>query len=107
MDVFASSHTCLPALREFAGGVVANNGAAGMPNIAATRFGLLTRISTRPFAGPEKVSGAARAGAFVESLSVEYDHEAWTRRFLRSWPAGSAAHESYFRRIADGPRFLG
>ena len=30
----------------------------------------------------------------------------WTRRFLRSWPAGSAAHDfSYFRRIADGPRF--
>jgi hypothetical protein len=107
VDVFASTHTCLPALREFAGGVVANNGAAGMPNFAATRFGLLTRISTRPFIGPEKVSGVTRAGAFVEALRIDYDHEAWTRRFLRSWPAGSAAHDSYFRRIAGGPRFAG
>jgi hypothetical protein len=107
VDVFASTHTCLPALREFAGGVVANNGAAGMPNFAATRFGLLTRIATRPFAGPEKVAGAERAGAFVETLRIDYDHGAWTRRFLRSWPAGSAAHESYFRRIVDGPHFAG
>lgn len=107
VDVFASSHTCLPALREFAGGVVANNGAAGMPNFAATRFGLLTRIATRPFTGPEKIYGVARAGAFVEALRIDYDHEAWRRRFLRSWPAGSAAHDSYFRRIADGPRFAG
>ena len=105
VDVFASTHTCRPALRDFAGGVVANNGAAGMPNFAATRFGMLTRISTRPFAGPEKVAGVERAGAFVEALRIDYDHEAWTRRFLRSWPAGSAAHDSYFRRIADGPRF--
>jgi hypothetical protein len=107
VDVFASSHTCLPALRGFAGGVVVNNGAAGMPNFAATRFGLLTRISARPYAGPEKVSGVERAGAFVEALRIDYDHEAWTRRFARSWPAGSAAHDSYFRRIADGPHFAG
>jgi hypothetical protein len=78
-----------------------------MPNFAATRFGLLTRISTRPYAGPERVSGVERAGAFVEALRIDYDHEAWTRRFARSWPAGSAAHDSYFRRIADGPRFAG
>lgn len=107
VDVFASTHTCLPALREFAGGVVANNGAAGMPNFAATRLGLVTRIATRPFAGPEKVAGIARAGVFIEALRVDYDHEAWTRRFLRSWPRGSPAHDSYFRRIADGPRFAG
>ena len=35
VDIFASTHTCLPAFREFAfegcSGVVANNGAAGMP----------------------------------------------------------------------------
>jgi hypothetical protein len=33
VEVFASSHTCLPALRTMEGaGVVINNGAAGMPN---------------------------------------------------------------------------
>ena len=35
VDVFASSHTCLPALRRFDRGLVINNGAAGMPNFAA------------------------------------------------------------------------
>ncbi|HEY4998909.1 MAG TPA: hypothetical protein VII36_07190, partial [Usitatibacter sp.] len=33
VDIFASTHTCLPAFRAFAAsGIVANNGAAGMPN---------------------------------------------------------------------------
>jgi hypothetical protein len=105
VDVFASTHTCLPALRAFAGGVVANNGAAGMPNFAGTRFGLLTRISTRPCEGKAKWHGLAHAGAFVDSLRIDYDHEAWLRRFLRSWPAGSPAHQSYFRRLVAGPRF--
>jgi len=52
VDVFASSHTCLPATRAFdfahGRGVVANNGAAGMPNFAGERFGLVTRISVHP-----------------------------------------------------------
>ena len=33
------------------------------------------------------------------------DHGAWQERFLASWPPGSPAHASYFRRIAEGPRF--
>ncbi|MFY9314638.1 MAG: hypothetical protein WAO95_03655 [Burkholderiales bacterium] len=50
VDVFASTHTCAPAMRSFddAGGkVVANNGAAGTPNAPASRFGILTRIAPR------------------------------------------------------------
>lgn len=109
VDVFASSHTCLPALRLFDAGdrhvAVANNGAAGMPNFAATRFGVLTRISTRPYAGDERLYGAEVAGAHVEALRVDYDHRLWLERFLASWPAGSAAHASYHRRIVEGPRF--
>jgi hypothetical protein len=108
VDIFASTHTCLPALRRFdfgpVSGVVANNGAAGMPNFAGTRFGLVTRIGTRPFAGREKLEGASIRGVHVEALKVEYDHGRWMRRFLASWPAGSSAHDSYFRRIMDGPR---
>ena len=47
VDVFASTHTCLPATRSFdLDGIklIANNGAAGMPNARGTRFGMLTRI---------------------------------------------------------------
>ena len=49
--------------------------------------------------------GARVAGVFVDALAVRYDTPAWQRRFLASWPAGSAAHDSYFRRIAHGPGF--
>lgn len=107
VDVFASSHTCLPATRAFAFGhgraVVANNGAAGMPNFAGEPFGLVTRISLRP-AG-NALYGERVAGAFVDTLAVRYDASAWQARFLANWPAGSPAHQSYFRRIAQGPRF--
>lgn len=107
VDIFASSHTCLPATRAFdfnhGRGVVANNGAAGMPNFAGERFGLVTRISVHP-AG-DALYGTAAAGAHVDTLAVRYDAAAWRERFLANWPEGSAAHQSYFRRIAQGPRF--
>jgi hypothetical protein len=109
MDVFASTHTCLPAFRRFewqgGAGVVANNGAAGMPNFQAAPHGLVTRISTHPRKGSERVFGLRAAGAHVEALAVRYDTDRWMRRFLESWPEGSAAHASYHRRIAAGPRF--
>jgi hypothetical protein len=107
VDAFASSHTCLPATRvfEFAHGrgVVANNGAAGMPNFAGERYGLVTRISVHP--ARDALYGARVAGAFVETLAVRYDAAAWEDRFVASWPEGSAAHASYFRRITTGPGF--
>jgi hypothetical protein len=108
VDVFASTHTCLPALRLFEvdgrRSAVANNGAAGMPNFAGTRHGLLTRIATRAFAGPERVYGVEVAGVHVEALRVDYDHARWLERFLASWPPGSPAHASYHRRIVEGAR---
>ncbi|HET7403890.1 MAG TPA: hypothetical protein VFJ62_18980 [Usitatibacter sp.] len=109
VDVFASTHTCLPALRRFPvdgrDGVVANNGAAGMPNFAATRFGLLTRIAAVPFDGDAAVLRESVAGVHVEALRVEYDHERWLARFLASWTEGSAAHASYFGRLLRGPAY--
>jgi hypothetical protein len=105
VDAFASTHTCLPALRRFERGVVANNGAAGMPNFSGSRDGLITRISVRPFPGPERLYGLEAAGVFIEAIGVAYDHARWLERFLASWPAGSAAHESYHRRMVHGTRW--
>ena len=99
VDVFASTHTCLPALRRYQGGVIANNGAAGMPNFPV-RAGLVTRIGRRAFGGAAAMTGAEVAGACVEIVPLEYDHERWVRRFLAAWPDGSPAHASYFARIA-------
>jgi calcineurin-like phosphoesterase family protein len=108
VDAFASTHTCLPAVREFEfdgkTAVVANNGAAGMPNFSGTTFGLVTRIGRKAFPGPEKVEGVACGAVHVEALKLAYHHDAWVARFLANWPAGSPAHDSYFRRIVDGPR---
>ncbi len=110
VDVFASTHTCLPAFREFAldGGtaIVANNGAAGMPNFQGRRRGLVTRIGRAAFDGPERIYGLHGRGFHVDSLELAYDHERWVERFLASWPEGSPAHASYFRRIVEGPRFM-
>ncbi|MBV8033268.1 MAG: hypothetical protein JO035_17275 [Betaproteobacteria bacterium] len=102
--VVASSHTCLPVAQGFPDGrVLANNGAAGMPNFHGERFGVATRIAVSP-------SGDAlyslRAGALhVEAIAVNYDERAWRAKFLEQWPAGSDAHRSYFERIANGPRY--
>jgi len=107
VDVFASTHTCLPALRSFAAGglarIVANNGAAGMPNFEGRLAGLITRIGTRPHRGGS-IAAARSAGVHVELLEVPYDHDRWVERFLASWPPGSPAHDSYWRRITRGPR---
>jgi len=110
VDVFASSHTCLPALHTLAVDgaprAIANNGAAGMPNFAGTRHGIVTRIATTPFEGPGRLYGTVVAGAHVDALRLDYDHERWLARFLAAWPAGSPAHASYHRRIVEGPRFV-
>jgi len=108
VDVFASSHTCLPATRRFdLGGpkLVANNGAAGMPNARNTNFGILTRIGARPSPHPA-LYGCKLGGAHIDSLAVKYDVAPWEKTFLANWPEGSAAWLSYFSRIADGPEFL-
>lgn len=107
VDLFASSHTCLPALRAFDFGrgsvAVINNGAAGMPNFAGERCGVITRVSVHPARGA--LYGTRVAGVHVDALAVRYDAPAWERRFLACWPEGSPAHRSYHRRIAQGPPF--
>ena len=107
VDIFASTHTCLPAFRrfgfEFGERVVANNGAAGMPNFAGTRFGLATRISVNATDAAERLFGLEAGNVHVDAMRIDYDHERWIERFLDSWPEGSAAYASYDRRIREGP----
>jgi len=104
VDVFASSHTCLPVLQCFAGGqVLVNNGAAGMPNFGGERYGLATRIALSPAA--DSIYGVRRGALFIDAIPLRYDAAAWQRRFLQQWPPGSDAYESYFGRIVDGPQY--
>ena len=101
-DVFASSHTCQPALRQLTQHnqtpVVINNGAAGMPNLRDRRAGLITRIGEQ--ASPHTpLYGTRTAGVHIDALAVDYDHALFERAFLANWPSGSDAHTSYFKRI--------
>lgn len=112
VDGFASSHTCLPALKTFdtASGrrFVINNGAAGMPNFKGSRCGLMTRLARAPVPAPlqaHRQYGAKVGELAVDALAVHFDVAAWDAEFTRLWPSGSAAHRSYARRIADGPEF--
>jgi hypothetical protein len=102
VDVFASSHTCQPALWSgegvSAGQYVINNGAAGMPNFRGERAGLITRIGT--LASPHgSLYGVRRKGVWIDALAVPYDSAAWEQRFQDLWPEGSDAYVSYFQRI--------
>jgi len=107
VDVFASSHTCLPVMQSLATArgpvLVANNGAAGMPNFRGERFGLATRIALH--ASPDALYGTTVGAVHVEAVPIRYDHDAWLERFDRVWPAGSAAALSYRERIVAGPRY--
>lgn len=109
VDVFASTHTCLPAMRKVSlekdrVGCVINNGAAGMPNFSGDLAGLCTRIATTPSPHPVLVERHV-AGAHVALLPVHFDALRWREEFLAQWPPGSAAWQSYFERITRGPAF--
>jgi hypothetical protein len=108
IDVFASTHTCVPLLRDRASATgritVINNGAAGMANFAHSRHGLISRIATSPSPHPP-LYGVARDGVHVDAVAVDYTAASFDRfgdRFLARWPAGSPAHLSYGKRILEG-----
>jgi hypothetical protein len=107
--VFACTHTGLPYAQHFVVDgqprLVINNGSAGMPNFAGTRFGVITRISADERIPQASLYGCHLGGLRVDALPVHYDHDGWLRRFLRDWPEGSPAHMSYYFRLINGPEF--
>ncbi len=112
LDGFASTHTCLPALKVFDTPLgerfVVNNGAAGMPNFTNTRYGLITRLAATPVPSAlssARLYGADAAGVYVDALAVRFDAGAWDAEFERVWPTLSPAYLSYRHRIVNGPDF--
>lgn len=112
VDIFASTHTCLPVLRTLARaqpadaglGAVVNNGAAGMPNFEGDLRGLCTRIATTPAPGTALIE--QRVGeVHVGLLPLAYDAPRCLAEFEAQWPPGSPAHQSYFGRITRGPAY--
>jgi len=115
IDVIASSHTCLPVAQRLvaaAGREVAvfNNGAAGMPNYRGATGGLITRVGLTPPMtesrhGTRFAPTAGGPVVHVDALELRWPVEQWHDRFLSNWPAGSAAHLSYWSRITEGPAY--
>lgn len=106
-DVFAAAHTCLPFLQRFeGGGVVANNGAAGLGNFAGESHGVATRVAVPgapPSALGDALYGTALAtGATVDAVPVRFPIGAHLRDFDALWPAGSPAALSYRTRLKAG-----
>jgi hypothetical protein len=103
VDVFASTHTCLPILKQIqtqnaAVKTIVNNGAVGMPNFQETRYGVLTRISLHP-SKQRPLYGSKNGHLHIDALPVEFDYANWQRNFLANWPVDSAGYDSYFQRI--------
>ncbi|HJY83705.1 MAG TPA: hypothetical protein VKK81_21795 [Candidatus Binatia bacterium] len=109
VDIFASSHTNLPIFQPLPvhgqTKVIANNGAAGLPNFAGTQYGLLTRIATRAYEGANHCFGMRVGDVYIDALAIPYDQPTWERCFLDQWPEGSAAHTAYWARIRQGPNY--
>lgn len=130
LDVFASTHTCLPVLQQLGAGWLINNGAAGMPNLRGDAAGLLTRISTQPArigrrvfgttlqvalgTGTDTAQGHTQTPAqtptqtqtiYIDALAIDIDAAVWQTEFLAQWPPGSDAHASYWQRISAGPDY--
>ncbi|WP_439860225.1 hypothetical protein [Pseudomonas sp. MBLB4136] len=97
VQVLATSHTCAAVALDLANGALINNGAAGLPNFADGRYGLLSRIATHPH--PHALYRCERDGLFIEALALHYDHDAFVAEFDRQWPAGSPAALSYRARL--------
>jgi hypothetical protein len=106
VQVLATSHTCAAVALNLEHGALINNGAAGMPNFAGGRYGLLSRIASTPH--PAALYRCQRDGLFIEALPLNYDHDAFLADFDRQWPAHSPAALSYRSRIlgvaADQPQ---
>lgn len=105
--IFACSHTCTPVLAPVANRhgemcLIANNGAAGMPNFSNLAGGLMTRIALEPCTHARPVYAQRLGPLHVEAIGIPYDAARWQERFLAQWPEGSPAYLSYWERIRNG-----
>jgi predicted phosphodiesterase len=116
VSVVACSHTCLPALCSQNNQIVVNNGAAGLANFMNQTSGLVTRVAVSdhaisnhagtslPLAYESHVIGKSSV-VHVQALDVPFNDELWQEKFLSQWPIGSAAYESYWKRIQLGTSY--
>jgi radical SAM/Cys-rich protein len=101
IDIFATTHTCAAVAGCLQGGVVINNGAAGLPTFAGQHFGILTRIAKTP--NDDALYRTQYKDVYIEAVPVRYDHEAYIQWFDELWKHNSPGEVSYRNRIVNGP----
>lgn len=104
--VIACSHTCLPCARRVAATqgdcLLINNGAAGMPNFHDRLCGVITRIDAGREVPEGSLYGTQLGALRCDAVALDYNVEAWWRRFRRQWSVGSPADLSYACRLLRG-----
>lgn len=101
VDVLCCTHTGLAYLQSDGESVVVNNGTAGLPAFAGTRYGVATRVATGP-APADSLYGVQVGGVRVDAVPVRYDHDGWVVLFSHLWSAGTAG-DTYRDRLLHGP----
>jgi protein-tyrosine-phosphatase len=105
VDILCCTHTGLPYAQDIEHGthryLVANNGSAGLPNLAGRRHGVITRLSLDPSVPADALYGIQLAGARFDALPVRYDTQRWDQEFLDTWPLGTPGYRGYHARISD------
>ena len=101
LDVFTTTNTCAPVALGLSRGLVVNNGAAGLPNFAGQRFGLVVRIAAKP--RKDALFEAQVGDLHVQAIPLRYDHDAFLGWFDALWDETSPASISYRDRIVNGP----
>jgi hypothetical protein len=106
VEVLCCTHTGLPYAQDFERDgrryLVANNGAAGLPNFTGHRHGVITRLSSDPAAPADSLYGMELTGLRFDALPVSYDAGQWAAEFLGTWPPGTPGHRGYHSRITSG-----
>lgn len=111
VDIFASSHTCLPVADSIDTGnktvAIINNGSAGMANFSGSRFGLVSRFAHRDAANAPvpALYEACIGDVIVSAIPVHFAIAPWLALFESHWPDNSAASQSYRDRIVNGPAY--
>ena len=109
IDVFACTHTCLAALRDFA----LETGPADRDQQRRRRHAEFLRHPLRRHHAHRHLALPAPAALWASSATAFISTRwrstttpaAFLDRFLARWPQGSPAHQSYYRRIAAGPDY--
>lgn len=104
IDMFVTTHTCLPVIKNFAKSFIFNNGSSGMGNIKDSHYGLFVRIAKTSH--KEAIVSKKIDDVYIELVKIDYDLDKFVTWFDKVWEKDSPASISYKNRILNGTNLL-